>query len=785
MYVEQLHTYGNIVSFNETINYFYQIKPINSLFAPETQQSTLIQNMMGKLLSINMPGAIIIRPRMIDDNAILKNYDDLWKKNGRPELQKLKDNHIRSMKKILDTKLKYSYDIFLVISDGREDLKRKRTIKITKTSNDKLDQRMLEVCQVVDEEIYKKLSTDLVVERLIEEKIEMLHNYLAIPVEGKMADYFTIPQATELCYEYKLVNEPIYRKLYSRTFIASEFKHNKMEALQANSVINSLQLGVYPVDTIIKFDMEHTLKFKREMLGKKEDIRKSHRRYFNSSDRRDPLADKAHELAKIGTNADESIEESKIRWQMMFRIRSDKEEMLNRRSDALVRKFSGAGVTLSYELGEQDKLANNLFPFKQPYKNHVQISDVSYFCHFNYLGGLYIGEENEGTIVTFTKPGELPILINPYAPIQGKSKSASPTSIFIGETGSGKSQLSNDIVMVLMIYYGVKVLAVDPKGDRMKLVQLLGGDVASHLILGSKDCQNGMFDAYLLTDDHVLALANAQRDITALIRAVNPNQELDFNAIKKADAEMNIDVESGTIDHPSMKRLVGYLTKHDKIVASQLEGLMDDPNARLFFADEDTDITKVFSMNKRYNLVTFEKVPLYSKEKNIIEFNPNEKDHRMFSILFARIQDIINEFMKSSRDDEKMLQIDEVKVFTQIPGAKEIITNTTRQARTWMTLLHLLSQRLSDMDDDVIEQTGQFFIGSLKSPTEIDFVLDFMKLSHDSIVGEILLDRTSDEGLNEDRKYNFLYSDYNNRKCVTKAIFPDLFKDAFDTFKKG
>lgn len=785
MFVEPVYTYGNIVSYNETINYYYKIKPINSLYAQDSQQSTLIENMMGKVQKINMPGMILIKPRVIDADRLIKNYEDLWKKNQRSILLPLKQEYMKSVKKTLNKSYKYQYDIYFIFTDGRPELKHKRHLQLMRTTNDPLPDRVLEVCRVVDEEIYNTLNVDLSVERLQEDAVQNLHQYLSLPVEDAVEDYYTIPQPTELEVTYKSVKVSGWKKSITRTFVASDFKRTDTEVLQANSVLNKLQLGTYPVDTIIKFDLEHTAKFSREMLGKKEQIRKSHKRYFNSSDKKDNEAIKAIKLANIGVEADETKEEFKVRWQMMIRIRANDQEMLNKRSDALMRRFQGAGITLSYELGEQDKLANNLFPFKQTYKNHVQLTDVAYFCQFNYLGGLYIGEETEGVIVTFTKPGELPVIINPYAPIEGKSKSASPTTIFVGETGAGKSQQANEIALVLMIFYGVDILCVDPKGDRLELANLLGDKVCSHLVLGSKACQNGMFDPYLLSDDKEEVLSSVQREVTAFLRAINPDVEIDFGAIKKADANLRIDFENKVIDRMTLRTFISYLAPFDKKAAGQLEGLKDDPNARLFFGDAETDIDQVFDLSKPFNLVTFESMPLYSKDQKVmLDFNPNEKDHRLFSILFSRLGEVINRFMKTSRK-EKLLAIDEVRIFTAIPGAMDIITNVNRQARTWYTLLFLMSQRLSDFPDDVLENTGQFFVGSLKSNKEIQFVLDFMSLDHKSSVASILQDRTKDEGLNQDRKYNFLYCDYNNRKAITKAIFGDVFKDAFNTLRKG
>ena len=99
----------------------------------------------------------------------------------------------------------------------------------------------------------------------------------------------------------------------------------------------------------------------------------------------------------------------------------------------------------------------------------------------------------------------------------------------VGETGSGKSQIANYFALLSMIFYGHRLLLVDPKGDRHKLVKLLDrfGDLTSHLIIGDPSCPNGMFDAFLLHPDSPLdALAAAKNDIIALVRAINPQQEV-------------------------------------------------------------------------------------------------------------------------------------------------------------------------------------------------------------------------------------------------------------------
>ena len=78
---------------------------------------------------------------------------------------------------------------------------------------------------------------------------------------------------------------------------------------------------------------------------------------------------------------------------------------------------------------------------------------------------------------------------------------------------------------------------------------------------------------------------------------------------------------------------------------------------------------------------------------------------------------------------------------------------------------------------------GEIFVGSLKSSKEIEFILEEMKLSNHPTVRGALIDHTQDEGVIEEKKYNFLMQDYNNRKCLTKNKIPRCFAETFRTLK--
>lgn len=790
MYVEEIQLYGvgNIVHCQECITYHYQIKPINSLYASDHQLQTLIDNLHRKILAVNMPGAIYILPKRIDEANILQHYKHLYSVHGDKHLtQSLYKDFMKDMKAQLCDKVKYQYQIHICFTDNRDPLKKKFLSGWRKKSNDRLDKRMIALSEVVDEQIYKKLSSDLSVEKPDAKRIRKLYDYLAIPTETKMADYYVASQATEMEYQYLPLKKTAFEPLHTRVLIADEFRKDKLkDGYRANVAVNEIQLYGFPVDTIIKFDLEHTQNFKSSMRGKREEIRKSAKTYWRMSDRKDIDAQKAFELAKIGEDADPSIEDSKIRWQMMFRLRAKTSDMLMKRSDRMQKKFEGKGIQLTYAIGEQERLADHLFPYKTTCYHYLKLTDVLYFAHFNFLGGLFIGEEDKGVVETYTKPADLPVRIDIEAPIKGLTKNASSTTVCAGETGSGKSQIANFLTLLSMLFYGHKILAVDPKGDRYKLIKLLNryGDLASHLIIGDKACPNGMFDAFLLhPDDPIEALAQAKNDILSLVRAVNPRHVVDLMQVDEAYMRMCEAKQDGKIKQLTMTHLIFQMMSHDPATARNLHSLEKDPMARLFFGDDDTDISQVFKMDRPYNLVTFAKMPVYSSDRSSYAYKEEELEHKIFSLVLSKVNNITNMFLRMNKGKAKTMLFDEAKLYSTVPGGLSILVNNNLIARSELCNMIVILQNWSDLPDSIINNTGQFFIGNMKSKAEIELILKHFDLDGNSTLSSILQDRTKEEGVNTDKKYNFLFCDYNNRKCVTKMNILKMFDTAFRTFK--
>ena len=732
-----------------------------------------------------MPGSIIIKPHKIDNRKIYKSYMDNYKKYGNPSFKEIAKEYILSLKEILSQAIKYRYEIYFVFVDGRDELKKRVPIKLFPQKNDPLTKRQKELYRLIEMEIFKKLSKTVQASKIEDQKVLWLNNYLAIPTDKPVVDYYVEENPSEIKYTYTEVGSYKPKTMYSRTHVVSSIEKLYADSQKSDDVVNSLQLESYPSDIIVKFDLEQTNEFKKNMTARKEKITKDEKRFYSMSDRKDQEMAKARTIAKVAEEVDPSIEGSKIKFQMFIRLRTKTKEMLDKRSESLRTKFDSKRIILTNEIGAQISLADNLLPYRVSFSKYINTTDLHFFARYNFLGGLYIGEENEedGLITTYTVPGGIPIFHDISKPLEGKAKTSSPAVVFVGETGSGKSQQADSEAFQNMIFKGMKILTIDPKGDREKKIAFLK-DNASHLKIGSKECPDGMFDPYLTSDSDSSAYNQAVRDIDSMMKALRLSIDTNFSAVQKAHDDMLEDYRNKKIKIKTLTYLVSEkLPRYDAFMAEQILTLKKDKMARLFFASEDTKIDLAFNLTKPYNLITFEEMP-----SNILsvqsEYDPNQLDNALFALVFSRVQKIVEGFMKRFGEEESIIVFDEYQVYKKTPGGEAVVDNVVRQSRTWQKHIFLITQELSSISASILNNVGEIFVGSLKSSQEIDYILKEMKLDDHSTIKGALIDRTQEEGVVESRKYNFLFQDYNNRKCLTKNKIPRVFFDVFSTLKE-
>ena len=117
---------------------------------------------------------------------------------------------------------------------------------------------------------------------------------------------------------------------------------------------------------------------------------------------------------------------------------------------------------------------------------------------------------------------------------------------------------------------------------------------------------------------------------------------------------------------------------------------------------------------------------------------------------------------------------DEAKLYSTVPGGMSVLVNNNLIARSELCDMLIILQNWSDLPDSIINNTGQFFIGNMKSKDEIQRILCHFDLDGNSTLSAILQDRTKEEGVDQAKQHNFLYCDYNNRKmCIRDRKYSD------------
>ncbi|MCR0308970.1 ATP-binding protein, partial [[Clostridium] innocuum] len=190
--------------------------------------------------------------------------------------------------------------------------------------------------------------------------------------------------------------------------------------------------------------------------------------------------------------------------------------------------------------------------------------------------------------------------------------------------------------------------------------------------------------------------------IIALVRAINPQQEVDLMQVDEAYMELSEAINSGKITRITMRRLVDVMMNRDPKLARSLYSLRNDPMARLFFGDDDTDISKVFRLDRPFNLITFAKMPVYSKDSGTYSYDSGNLEHRIFSLILGKVNEITNMFLRMYKGQAKTMLFDEAKLYSTVPGGMSVLVNNNLIARSELCDMLIILQNWSDLPDSII-----------------------------------------------------------------------------------
>lgn len=794
MYIHNHYVYKNIVSVYEGIHYVYEVSPINTSFANESQVNTVAYALGDTIIDLNMPGTIIAVPCAIPVEKIFENHEELWQKNGIKTLQKHKEEYIDNLKKILLLQHYYNYRLFFIISDGRLEVNK---VGLMARDSIKLSNAQVEQYMLRNKMMYNIIKKRFNVDFCNAQDIEFILNYLAIPFEGKVENYYTRQTPTHIEYTYKSMKSKEFKTMYTKTAVAKKFNYQVVkEENYASDVITNLHLSTYPIDYIVKWDLWQDKAFRNEMKYQHHRLTRNNKSYYENTGMRDKEGELAAALANKGKDLALDKDKSKIKYQLLLRVRASTLEMLEARYDALKEEFERASIEITYDNGRQEKLSEHLMFYRNTYRSYVHSQHIYFFSHLNYFGGLCIGEQYKGVVVGYTVPGKKPVLIDPLAPYQNRARTSAGTYCAIGQTGSGKSQILNNYVLCSLIFYGSKTLFVDPKGDHEKVIEYLGKENASHIILGSDECESGILDPYLISNDFYDNAKDESVKAMILQRGFEDARDILINLSRMINSKLEISHTELIKTHERMLQLwkdnsikklnlTSYLKvyKHlygDNKFFDEIAPFTKDTNARLFFGTEDTKLDNLLSFDKPFNLFTFQTKLLEDSKKEVSSIEAiNQK---ILLLQYKKVNEIIMKFLEAHKNSSKLktIVLEECYVYQRIPSGATMLNGLTRIVRSYVTQLITASQSCNDFDSSFFEQVGVLFLGSIKSEA-IPTATEVIQIGDNPTLLDVLKFDNSQEGLDLESKFKFILQDYNNRKAVIRLIFPEHLKDVFDT----
>ncbi len=748
----------NVFYSNETVGYVYKCEMINTLYSNHN-----ISDSFSELFKkINMPANIYIVPKRLDTKKIWKNYKKQIKTvDGYGRLQK---RYLKQTQKLVNKYKYYNYDIYIVFLEYHKKggLEKKERLQIFQNEY-QLSSKQIRLLNLINEEMTKKSQT-IFGEKFRKSSLKdtkFLFEYLCLPTDEIVQNFVSKPSANHIEYIYE--KNGVTKKLYTRSFIVKSFPE---KTAGFNIFKEAKNLGI-PVEVIVKTEPNlNNFKMQNKIKKQKNLLRKYLQKYKRDNEISDDDYEQANYMANIANNEMKDMDKMIIDTQMIIRLKGDNLETLEKYSEKIVMKFLSEKIQLVSLLGLQQICQKHILPQHNLIANNIHNLDNNYFDFFNLLGGLKIGDD-DGIITNYVFQNKKPVLGYEFNPLKGVTNATTANMLYSGVSGSGKSQLANGDIFRLLLFEQAKTLLIDPKGDRKGFSKKIkdAESLINEIVIGSDLKYKGCLDVFKSRDNDSEVLTKLIDIIISLVRASN-------EIVVKTEHITNAYHEY--ISKDSTKKcfcdFLEVYKKYDEDIYYNLKALENVQHANLFFGEQ---ASNEFDFSKKFTIIILEKVNLSMTDSFT---------NKLIKVVMDNVDSITYQFMRKDGIEKKVVAFEEYEYFKNLMNSAEKMVNSMiRLVRGFGGLLKLITQQFSDVSIAILDQMGQFYIGRMKSVSELKLVCEYFDLNFEKFK---FLIKKDDQVETEQEKYRFLYVDYNNRKSIVRQQFLDMFQTAFTTHLK-
>ncbi|WP_171015070.1 ATP-binding protein [Culicoidibacter larvae] len=785
-YLRNLYQHQNVTIAGNTLTYLFEIDPTNEMYAKEDVSNQSEAALIKTIAEINMQGSILLIPRKEDVNARIMYMDSIYDRYRDGTMDAVYDQFRMETYELLVKELIYTHRIIFAFVDGRKPFMSKSSLPFLKRHTfgiaekpNKDYRRYLEQASHI---IFERLGARFGVKKVEAEDAYHIYQSLLRPsYKDKVERTYTLnpSQIEQNVYQYT-------ESEGKETYCTRHYLVKEMPVAPNNGrLIAGLTMLRHPVVIAIKFDLRAAREAMIAMEAYEQELEEEQKKYRGNTGRRNREYDDAKKLAKYGASVFSLPENTEVQTQIIFRIEAKNEEQLNERAKELKSHCEDSyQLKLDPLVGKQHDAMQQMLPFLNVLKleHPILFLTIGSFVNLHPLAGIKIGNI-EGVPVSYIYRKNAAAYLDWLASFENKTVNAQPATGVFGEAGSGKSELVKYMEMTKLIVYNAPLLKFDPKKEPDKIHEIEWlQPIMQRIILGSGSESSGIFDPMLrYKDEPMRALEEAKTDIRFIFRAlnyqVNDGMLLDEAILAVLEAYRNKKITQPTLSEVTqvlinMKSISNeaYLLGRNLLSASTM-GL-----ANLFFADQDTKITIDFTKYK-YTLIQFMGMPKIDK------YNENNMMHVFASYTLSKCN-MLAEQMLHQIKGLKQITIEEYGVFRKTPEGSAAAEDILRLCRALLGSPTVVSQQLSDAGESleaISNNIGQFFIGSISSKREREFIINELGLDQSPEVIEMLSDKTKSENVSIDEKFVFLWRDFNNRTAFVRNKQLPMFERYFDT----
>ncbi len=472
----------------------------------------------------------------------------------------------------------------------------------------------------------------------------------------------------------------------------------------------------FPVEMSIRtefidnYTAKKKLNFRKNLLRDQED---------HASLNGEQISMEVLESSDLAEDLERSLNNEKhpiLQTSILICVYAKDEDTLQERVQTVAAEYRGMNIELLQPAGDQLQLFNEFLPCG---KRNLASDYLQYFEPTTLAAGMFgatkhIGD-GEGFFIGTHGMLDRPVYINPAIATQNVagSKTRSPSAIFIGPPGGGKSFNAN-LITYLSVLSGGKALVVDPKGERSnwdKDLPELKGRI-NIITLTSDEENRGRLDPYNICPSKKDAQELAMEIITFLlgIRTEDTRLSKVYQAVEHAECMNDV------VDH-----LRESEDEEVRNIGNHLKAFAEVSLSQLLFGNGKP--VKPISLDDALNVLQVQNLRIPPDSVKLENYNLLEK---LSTAMMLAIGRFAHEFIKIDNRIFKVVFFDESWFLLKTRLGQDIVNRLIREGRYMKAGIYLATHNVNDIPESIESNIGIRYVFQNNNEKEVRKVLEFM-----------------------------------------------------------